>query len=80
MDTTEFDRFIETAWNDHADDSAGVAQRLRDHIDQVDRMERVAPYGRLISHVFGEHLGDWGAGVALLAVLRSHPAARSSRP
>ena len=67
---TGFDAFIDRAWTDHADDSSGVAARLEGSLDLVDDAARVAPYARLVVHVFGEHLGEWERGKRVLARLR----------
>ena len=74
----EFDAFIEAAWADHADDAPGVADRLAASLAQVDAAARVAPFARLVTHVYGEHLGRYDDGVALLARLRALPAARDA--
>jgi len=68
--TTDFDAFVDDAWNDHADDPAGVAARLEASLDVVDDPARVAPYARLVTHVFGEHLGEWERGTRVLRRLR----------
>lgn len=65
-----FDAFVASAWNDHADDPAGVASRLESSLERVDGSARVAPYARLVTHVFGEHLGAWQRGTQLLGRLR----------
>jgi len=65
-----FDAFVDAAWTDHADDAAGVASRLESSLALVDAPARVTPYARLATHVFGEHLGEWGRGARLLAHLR----------
>jgi len=65
-----FDAFIDSAWTDHADDPSGVASRLEGSLDLVDDAARVAPYVRLVVHVFGEHLGECERGARLLARLR----------
>jgi hypothetical protein len=64
-----FDAFVESAWNDHADDPGGVATRLESSLALVDAPARVAPYARLVTHVFGEHLGQWQRGMRVLALL-----------
>jgi hypothetical protein len=66
----DFAAFVESAWNDHADDPAGVAARLEDSLGLVDDATRVVPFARLATHVFGEHLGEWKRGTRLLARLR----------
>jgi tetratricopeptide (TPR) repeat protein len=65
--------FLETAWNDHADRPQEVADRLAASLHLVQTSEHVPPYARLVTHVFGEHLGHWGRGVDLLESLRGLP-------
>jgi hypothetical protein len=62
---------IEAAWNDHAEDPEGVATRLAAAVPRASTGADVAALARIIAHVFGEHLGRWDDGVALL---RSLPA------
>lgn len=66
--------FLETAWSDHADRPQEVADRLTASLHRVQTPEHVPPYARLVTHVFGEHLGQWDRGVALLESLRTLPA------
>lgn len=68
-----FDDFLETAWNDHADDAPAVAERLAQSLEVIIAAEDVAPYARLVTHVYGEHLARYADGVALLERLRTHP-------
>ena len=69
-----FDDFIETAWNDHADRPQEVADRLASSLAVIDTAERIPPFARLVTHVFGEHLGQWRGGIQLLESLRGVPA------
>ncbi len=69
-----FDTFIDTAWNDHGDRPQEVADRLAASLDVVEHPDHVPPFARLVTHVFGEHLGQWRAGIDLLESLRSLPA------
>lgn len=69
-----FDEFIATAWNDHADRPQEVADRLATSLVMVTTGDHVAPYARLVTHVFGEHLGQWQHGIAVLESLRGLPA------
>jgi hypothetical protein len=71
-----FDAFIETAWNDHADRPQEVADRLAAALDLVDGPARVPPFARLLTHVYGEHLGQWQLGIDLLESLREHSGAK----
>lgn len=65
-----FDAFLKTAWADHGDRPQEVADRLATSIHVVETPEQVAPFARLLAHVFGEHLGEWERGIALLQSLR----------
>jgi hypothetical protein len=70
------DAFVDAAWAEHADAPEAVAARLRGALARLVRPEDVAPLGRLIAHVYGEHLGRFADGIALLDQLAYHPAAR----
>ena len=65
-----FEAFIETAWNDHADRPQDVADRLAASVHIVEKVEQIPPFARLTTHVFGEHLGQWEQGIAVLESLR----------
>jgi hypothetical protein len=69
-----FDTFIEAAWNDHGDQPREVADRLTRSMHIVETAEQIPPYARLLTHVFGEHLGQWDRGIAALESLRILPA------
>jgi hypothetical protein len=73
---SEFDAFLEAGWNDHADRPAEVAERLAASLARVTAPESIVPYARLATHVYGEHLGQWRDGVALLERLRALPLAQ----
>ena len=70
-----FDDFIETAWNDHGDRPQEVADRLAASLAMVAAPGDVAPLARIVTHVFGEHLGQWQRGVGVLEALQALPAA-----
>lgn len=69
-----FESFIDTAWHDHADHADDVAQRLAGSLALIAEPAQVAPYVRLVTHVYGEHLAQWQAGVDLLAAIAALPA------
>jgi hypothetical protein len=69
-----FDAFLETAWNDHGDRPQEVADRLASSLHVVETAEHIPLFARLLMHVYGEHLGQWDRGVALLEALRRVPA------
>lgn len=70
----DYEPFLDQAWTDHATDAAAVAQRLADQaLGHVTAPDRVFPIAHLAHHVFGEHLGQWAAGLAFLDRLRALP-------
>jgi tetratricopeptide (TPR) repeat protein len=73
-----FDAFIETAWSDHGDRPQEVADRLASSLHVVESAEHIPPFARLVMHVYGEHLGQWDHGIALLESLRRLPASAGS--
>ncbi len=64
-----FDDFIKTAWADHGDQPLIVAERLSSSCHLVQTASQIPAFARLITHVYGEHLADWDAGIALLQSL-----------
>jgi hypothetical protein len=68
------DAFLEAAWNDHADRPQEVADRLAASLSLVEAPEHIPAFARLVTHVFGEHLGQWRRGIDLLDAIRSLPA------
>jgi tetratricopeptide (TPR) repeat protein len=69
-----FDTFIENAWNDHGDRPQEVADRLVGSLQIIEAPAQIPAFARLLTHVFGEHLGQWNQGIAALESLRSVPA------
>src|ERR1700676_78085 len=65
-----FDEFLKVAWDEHGNDPKGVANRLAASLHVVDTAEHIPPFARLLTHVFGEHLGDWQRGISLLETVR----------
>jgi hypothetical protein len=74
----DFDAFIESAWNDHGDRPQEVGERLAASLAVVQTPAQIAPFARLLTHVFGEHLGQWRRGIDLLDSMRSLPAFEGS--
>ena len=68
-----FDAFIGTAWADHADRPEEVATRLAGALELLETPADIPPYARIVTHVYGEHLARWNAGVELLQSLRNGP-------
>ncbi|MCF8167557.1 MAG: hypothetical protein K9K38_12920 [Rhodoferax sp.] len=67
------DVFLQDAWRDHGDAPQAVAERLVASLHLIASATDIAPYARLVTHVFGEHLDQPGPGAALLESLRTLP-------
>lgn len=73
----DFDHFVQQAWAGHADAPLVVARR----IDELGFLllggaDDATALARLITHVWGEHLGQWLAGIERLERLGTQPAGR----
>ena len=68
-----FEQLIETAWTEHGDRPQEVADRLAVLLPMITSGEHVAPFARIVTHVYGEHLGQCDRGVALLESVRRLP-------
>lgn len=66
-----FDEFTKKCWAEHAEDSAGVANRLGACLGLIEKSEQLAPLAQLATHVFGEHLGEWPRGIEFLNQLKA---------
>lgn len=72
----DFNAWLDKAWNEHAEDSAGVAARLEAEGAPLAGADgELAALARLAHHVFGEHLGRHAEGRGVLARLATHAAA-----
>src|SRR5437660_221294 len=60
------------AWRDHAQNSARVASKIPDVLHLIQNDSEISSIAHLITHVFGEHLGNWQGGLALLEKLSTH--------
>lgn len=69
-----FAQLVEKAWEDHADAPQGVADRLSVALASIASADDIPAYARIVTHVLGEHLGEWERGIALLESLRRNPA------
>ena len=76
----DFKSFIERVWVDHADDAAAVAARLHEGLPLVSDEAQIPALAGLAHHVYGEHLGDWPAGLAFMQRLAALPACRTDGP
>lgn len=66
---TTFDDFLAQAWAEHGDRPVEVGERIAASMHLVTSPQQVDPFARLLAHVFGEHLGAFDRGVALLESL-----------
>lgn len=64
---------IDQAWNEHADDAAGVALRLPSLLDRVAAEGDILALGHLAHHVYGAHLANWADGLKFMAALARGP-------
>lgn len=64
-----FNDFLNSAWNDHATRAAQVATRFNEGIRLLEKNDQISSLANLITHVMGEHLGQWEKGVQLLQQL-----------
>lgn len=69
-----FDDFIKQGWNDHGDRAPEVAERLASSSGLIKTAADISAFAKLVTHVYGEHLGRWSDGIALLESLRGLPA------
>ena len=69
-----FDEFIAAGWAEHGTQPEAVAARLADALPLLDGPGKAAPFARLLTHVYGEHLARWPGGIALLESARALPA------
>lgn len=70
---TALDAFIDTCWDDHATDAAGVADRLHLALPLVADEGGATRLAMLVHHVCGEHLARWAQGLALLEQIDALP-------
>jgi hypothetical protein len=64
---------LNLAWNDHANKTAEVADRLLAAHELIESPEQIPRLAQLLTHVYGEHLGQWEKGIELLLKMKSIP-------
>jgi hypothetical protein len=74
----DFDAFIDSAWATHAEQPQATAERLAASLPRVETADQVPRYASLVTHVYGEHLGDIEGGIALLQRLGAQHAGASN--
>jgi tetratricopeptide (TPR) repeat protein len=68
-----FDEFLNLAWNDHANKTAEVADRLLGAHALIELPEQIPRLAQLVTHVYGEHLGEWEKGIEILLKIKTIP-------
>ena len=70
----DFDTFIANGWDEHVNDSPGVAARLHSEgIALLSDAAQIVPLAHLAHHVMGEHLGQWQIGLQFQQQLAALP-------
>jgi hypothetical protein len=64
------DNFLAQAWAEHGDKPQQVADQLASALHLLKTPQEIAPFAALLTHVYGEHLGQWTLGVNLLNSIR----------
>lgn len=68
-----FEEYLNDAWANHPTQSAELLKNFKEHFSLVSSADEITAMGHLITHVTGEHLGQWGKGIQLLEELSVHP-------
>jgi hypothetical protein len=68
--SVNFNEFLNQAWNDHATQSPHVAARIADGLKLINQGDQIPQMAQLVTHVFGEHLGQWDDGIKTLQLLK----------
>ncbi len=66
-----FENFVTQAWSEHAANPVAVAERMYSAIDLIESPDQVPPLAQLVTHIFGEHLGQWEDGIQLLKEIQA---------
>jgi hypothetical protein len=67
----DFDGFMGQAWDDHASDPSGVAQRLSEQgVALLTNESQLVQLMNLTHHLHGEHLHEWTVGAARFDALK----------
>ena len=72
-----FDQFLEQAWSEHDDKAYAVGEQLKSARAWLTQPQQVSALARILVHVFGEHLGDWGSAQRELTLLQQLPLCQS---
>lgn len=75
----DFQSFLDQAWADHASKTSEVVQRFSEGIKLIGSSDDLVALGHLITHVMGEHLGDWKGGRTWLERISHSPHCSSTQ-
>ena len=70
---TDCATLVAAGWADHADRPDEVAARLAASLPGIATSDDALAVARLAAHVYGEHLGRWSDGVALIEAIAALP-------
>ncbi len=73
-----FQTFLDQAWMDHGHQTQNVVGRFNEGLRLVEKSGDVVALAHLITHVMGEHLGDWAEGRSWLNRLSENPHAKTT--
>jgi len=76
----DFKTFLAKAWQEHADDTRAVADRLGDALALIDSEAQIPELVNIANHVFGAHLGAWREGLDFLDRLSALPTFKVDGP
>ena len=71
---------IDTGWAEHAERPGEVAERLAGALCAIASADDAVAFARLAAHVYGEHLGRFDDGIALLERVAALPEAAADAP
>lgn len=69
-----FDSYLNQSWNDHATQTLMVAASFESALLTAETDAHLSKYAGLVTHVMGEHLGQWEKGIQLLSQIKNHKA------
>ncbi len=69
----KFDTFLNQAWDKHGSDLEEVLHTLPRALDLVETNDQIPALARLVTHVYGDHLGQWDEGTIFLKRLKTLP-------
>lgn len=67
-----FETYLNLAWNDHATYPSTVAEGFSKGSELIETSEQCVQMVGLVTHVMGEHLGQWQEGLSIVNGLGSH--------